>query len=181
MKILRKRNCLVLLLAVTVLIATAAVWSNREPVHCPICEGLRCHAPCLVNLHTGEIGELELYEPHPFEVGELAEEQRGGYFCFMTAAGLRGTKTADPWGVDVNIPAGGKPMRKNLFCRECRKLLADVSDDEYVLLDLYDRSEPAVLPIRDGAEYTLRCYTIAVISGENGSGYHLTVSGNLEN
>lgn len=72
-------------------------------------------------------------------------------------------------------------MRKNLFCRECRKLLADVSDDEYVLLDLYDRSEPAVLPIRDGAEYTLRCYTIMVISDENGSGYHLTVSGNLGN
>ena len=72
-------------------------------------------------------------------------------------------------------------MRKNLFCRECRKLLADVSDDEYVLLNLYDRSAPVALPIRDGAEYTLRCYTITVTSGENGSGYHLTVSGNLEN
>lgn len=161
----------------TVLIATAAVWSNREPVHCPICEGLRCHAPCLVNLHTGEIGELELYEPHPFKVGELAEEQRGGYFCFMTAAGLRGTKTADPWEIDMDIPAGGKPMRKNLFCRECHKLLANVSDDEYALLDLYDRSAPVVLSIRDGAEYSLRCYTITVISDENR--YHMTVSGKL--
>lgn len=180
MKILRKRNCLVLLLAVAVLIAAAVVWSNREIEHCSICEGLRRHAPCLVNLRTGEVGELELYEPHPFKVGELAEEQRGGYFCFMTAAGLRGTKTADPWGVDVNIPAGGKPMRKNLFCRECRKLLADVSDDGYALVDLYDRSAPVAFPIRDGAEYTLRCYTITVTSGENGSGYYLTVSGTLE-
>ena len=71
-------------------------------------------------------------------------------------------------------------MRKNLFCRECRKLLADVSEDGYALVDLYDRSAPAGLPIRDGAEYTLRCYTITVISDENGSGYHLTVSGTLE-
>ena len=181
MKILRKRNWLVLMLAVAVLIVMAAVWSNRELEHCPICEGLRCHAPCLVNLHTGEVGELVLYEPHPFKVGELAEEQRGGYFCFMTATGLRGTKTADPWVIDMDIPTDGKPMRKNLFCGECRKLLADVSDDGYALVDLYDRLAPVVLPIRDGAEYTLRCYTIAVTSGENGSGYHLTVSGNLEN
>lgn len=95
----------------------------------------------------------------------------------MTAAGLRGTKTADPWVIDMDIPADGKSMRKNLFCRECRELLADVSGDGYALLDLYDRSAPVAFPIRDGAEYTLRCYTIAIILDE--TGYHMTVSGNL--
>lgn len=64
--------------------------SAPEPDRCSVCDYIPSHAPCLVNLNTGEVGEIALYEPHHTLVGEIAEEQRGGYFCFMSVAGLQG-------------------------------------------------------------------------------------------
>ena len=37
-----------------------------NPKRCAICDSIPYHAPCLVNLATGEVGELTVYEPHPF-------------------------------------------------------------------------------------------------------------------
>lgn len=176
MKIWRKRNW-ILLLAGVLLTVGIAVWNNREPERCPICDGLRCHAPCLVNLHTGEVGELEVYEPHPYKVGELALEQQGGYFTFVSAAGASGIRITGAWTVDMDVPADKKPVRKSLYCRECRKLLETVAWDGYTLLDLYDRDTPVVLPLRDGAEYELRCYRVTIHLDTEDNEYHLKVEG----
>lgn len=179
MRIWLNKNRL-LLLALSALIGFTAIWASIEPKQCPICEGLRCHAPCLINLHTGEIGELELYEPHPFMVGELAETQQEGYFCFITVAGLRGTRTAGPWVLNIDIPADEKPIKRRLYCKECREVLAKTADNGYAILDLYDRSAPVVFPIQDGMEYTLRCYEISINMNVEKHVYHLEISGNLE-
>ncbi len=69
----------------------------------------------------------------------------------------------------MDVPADEKPMKKPLYCRDCRKLLEAVVWDGYTLLDLYDRDAPVVLPLRDGVEYELRCYRVTV---------HLDAEGN---
>jgi len=166
-----------LLFAVVLLVVGIQAWNNREPVRCPICDGLRCHAPCLVNLHTGEVGELEVYEPHPYKVGEIAPVQRGGFFMSVSLAGASGIRIADEWTVNMDVPADGRPMKKSLYCRECRKLLETVAQDGYTLLDLYDRDAPAVLPLRDGVEYELRCYRMTVRLAAAANSYRLRIEG----
>ena len=50
-----------------------------EPECCAICEdgnGNRYHAPVLVNLSTGAMRELEIYDRDPRRPWEIAEEQR---------------------------------------------------------------------------------------------------------
>lgn len=66
-------------------------------------------------------------------------------------------------------------MKKSLYCRECRKLLETVALDGYTLLDLYNRDAPAVLPLRDSAEYELRCYRVTIHLDAEDNAYQLKV------
>lgn len=50
-----------------------------------------------------------MYEPHPFLVGEIAEEQRGGYFSFVRGAGVEGYKLGAE-SVTITIPAKADKM-----------------------------------------------------------------------
>ena len=50
-----------------------------EPEICALCGGgIPYHAPVLVNLSTGEAGEIRVYDPDPRHRYELAEEQSTG-------------------------------------------------------------------------------------------------------
>ena len=90
MKTWLKRISTILLMSL--LLCTAWQWlvppGSEE---CSICRFIKSHAPCLLNLSTGEIGELALYEPHHTKVGKLAEVQHGGTFSFFYAAGAKDT------------------------------------------------------------------------------------------
>ena len=59
-----------------------AFWENiliaPEPEECVVCDNLqgpRFHAPCLLELSTGELTELEIYESCHRYSGELAPDQ----------------------------------------------------------------------------------------------------------
>lgn len=67
------------LLTIAIIFAVNAI-VPVDSQDCSICGHLKCHAPCILNLATGEIGELELYMPHDTEAGEIAKEQLGGTF-----------------------------------------------------------------------------------------------------
>lgn len=67
----------------------AAFWkvvaTTPEPECCAICEdgnGNRYHAPVLVNLSTGVLRELEIYDRDPRRPWEVAEEQRWDDWVF---------------------------------------------------------------------------------------------------
>ena len=128
---------------------------------CSICGHLKCHAPCILNLTTGEIGELELYMPHDTEVGEIAEGQPGGTFGFISVAGLHGIKLTDPWYIELEVPMEGNKKRLSHYCDSCRKRLEDYQSG-FVLLDVYDINNPIIYRIEDGASYEMRCYTIRI-------------------
>ena len=141
--------------------------SAPEPDRCRVCDYIPSHAPCLVNLHTGEVGEIYLYEPHYSLVGEIAEEQRGGYFCFLSIAGLRGYLNASVPEAHVTVPSEVEKYDEQYFCTSCRELLAEYTDDGYVLADLRNPDTPTIYPVEDGTSFEVRCYTVTVTKTED--------------
>lgn len=140
------------------LVLALAFLPRPEPEQCALCGGLKCHAPCIVDLATGEVGELEIFEPHPTRVGEIAEEQRGGIFAFLPCVGQRAVQDQNARTCTVELPKNRAKMNPRYFCKSCRKLLAGMRG--YVLADLYDLSNIRVYPIKDGAVEAIRGYTV---------------------
>ena len=84
-----KKYVIPMITVILILILARAILPAPEPERCAICDSIPFHAPALVNLATGEVGELAVYDPHPFKVAELNEYQQGGTFSFIYAAGLK--------------------------------------------------------------------------------------------
>ena len=148
------------------------------PEKCPLCDFIKSHAPCLVNVKTGEVEEMALYTPHYKLVGEIAEEQNDSTFSFVDMAGARGTRLSSPWIMELDVPLTKAPMFKYQFCRDCRKLLS--GHDGYVIADLYIYGEPVVYAISDGMKLDLRCYTITATVAESGDEYAFKIEGTYQ-
>ena len=142
--------------------------SAPEPEHCSICDYIPSHAPCLVNLKTGEVGEIALYEPHHTLVGEIAEKQRGGYFSFMSVAGLRGYLDACVPEARITVPNEVEKYEEKYFCSSCRELLKEYSHCGFVLADLRNPETPTVYPVEAGTEFEVRCYTVVITETDKG-------------
>lgn len=149
-----------------------------EPERCSLCDDLSRHAPCIINLSTGEKLGLEVYEPHPFLVGAIAEEQRGGYFSFVRGAGVEGYKLGAE-SVTITIPVKSNHLDQQYFCNHCRELLADYKNQGYALVDLKDTESPVVYAINADTKVAFRCYEISVQEIKEDGNYKLTVKGTL--
>lgn len=156
---------------------------SRSPVpeleRCSLCEDLARHAPCIINLSTGKKVELDVYEPHPFLVGEIAEEQRGGYFSFVRGAGVEGYKLGAE-SITVTIPTRNAELEKKYFCNTCQQLLDNYEKEGYALVDLKDTKHPVLYPIVDGASLSFRCYEVFMERLDESSEYQITVIGTYE-
>ena len=148
------------------------------PNRCPLCGFIKSHAPCLVNVKTGEVEEMALYTPHYKLVGEIAEVQDDSTFSFVDVAGAKGTRLSSPWIMELDIPVMSAPVLKYHFCRDCRKLLS--GHDGYVIADLYIHGKPAVYEIYDGMKLDLRCYTISAEKSDIGNEYAFTIEGTYQ-
>ena len=149
-----------------------------EPERCSLCDDLPRHAPCIINLSTGKKLELDVYEPHPFLVGEIAEEQRGGYFSFVRGAGVEGYKQGAE-SITITIPVKSAKMDQQFFCNTCRELLADHTNSGYVLIDLKDTDTPVIYGIDADVSYSFRCYDISVKELKADEKYEITIIGTL--
>ena len=168
------------IICVAILMLLSACSSNSipEPERCSLCDDLSRHAPCIINLSTGEKLELDVYEPHPFRVGEIAEEQRGGYFSFVWGAGVEGYKLGAE-SVTITIPVKADRLDQQYFCNHCRNLLADYKNQGYALVDLKDSKCPVIYAINDGMKATFRCYKISVQEIKEDRKYEITIIGTL--
>jgi len=126
---------------------------------------MRYHAPCLVDLSTGQVGELTIYTPHPRLVGEIApeENQQTGTFNFQFCVGLTAIRDTCDHTCQVSIPFENMGMMNpGYFCRECRELLAVAGIKGYLLIDLYDIDHIKVYPVQSGEVYTIRDYVVSM-------------------
>ena len=172
------KKIMALVITLLVLLCACSMGSTPEPERCSLCDDLPRHAPCIINLSTGEKLELDVYEPHPFLVGEIAEEQRGGYFSFVRGAGVEGYKLGAE-SITITIPVKSAKMDEQFFCNTCRELLADHTNRGYVLIDLKDTDAPVIYGIDADASYSFRCYDISVKELKEDEKYEITIIGTL--
>lgn len=143
---------------------------------CVICTHIKSHAPCVLNLATGEIGELELYQPHASKVGEIAEEQSGGTFSFIRPAGLQGIRMTDPWYIELSVPDEGEYKNNAWYCLQCRRILERYGNG-YVLLDLYEKECVMAYSILPNMEYEIRCYRITISDLQESDHFQIRIDG----
>ena len=135
-----------------------------EPVNCALCgedSFVIGNAPFLLELSSGKSCELRIYERVPYNLYDLADEQRDGYFSFLHCGKAQGYIDG---GHDchITLPLVSSPIDKTLYCSDCRRLLASIGRDGYALVDAYGTDERRILPVREGASYDLRVYTVNV-------------------
>lgn len=162
-----------ILIVVLMVYPTVAV---QEPEQCSMCDDLSRHALCIINLSTGEKLELDIYEPHPFLVGEIAEEQPGGYFSFIRGDGIEGYKVGAEYVV-VKVPVKSEKMEQKYFCNSCRERLAVNANKGYVLVDLKEPSKPVVYTINASTSFSVRCYSVSVQENVETDKYEITITG----
>lgn len=159
------------------IILLPGIWGRSEARgSCALCDYPPYHAPCLVSLSTGQLGELVVYDSHFSKAGEIAAYQQGGTFSFLSAAGLTGYRDTENWTTVIRVPGDAGAITRSHFCKACQKLLTNHSDDGFVLADMHTAGLPVLYAIEDGAKYDIRCYRVQV-SGQQD--YTITVTGEL--
>lgn len=173
------RKIAALCIALLVILSACGTNQSRDPEPCSLCDNLPCHAPCVINLSTGEKLDLSVYELHPFAAGELAEEQRTGYFSFIQGAGISGHKLGGK-SVTVTIPTGSKGLSRQHFCRTCLDMLADYANQAYILADLKNPKNPIIYSLYKNCAFSFRCYDISIQKSIDAEGFVVTIIGTLE-
>lgn len=174
MKIWVKRISIVLV----VLAALTFPLFPREAQPCCLCDSFRYHAPCLIDLETGELLELDLYFPSSTKVAELADPQpEMGTFSFVRIGNVSGTKLTDSKTIDIHIP--NEKTFSPALCSDCRNLLPFGYTKRYILADLYGKEEKKLIPIKANSAFSLRCYDIAMEKDAK-SGISIAIQGTLE-
>lgn len=161
-----------------------AIANTPEPEICALCgngSGISYHAPVVVNLSTGESGEMRVYDPDPCRRNELAKEQSTGTFSFLNIAGIMGYRDTCDHTSHVILPKEREweLIDPSYFCRSCRTLLAGTATAGYLLVDLYDLDGITAYAIEDGAEYTIRDYTVSISMNKELKGLSVDVMGLL--
>ena len=103
-----------------------------EPTVCALCrnnEGVKIHAPCIVNLATGEVAELAIYDPHPTEIGEVTETPKKGHVSYFTGAGALIEQNPDQGYCKATL-AKEEPIGPGYFCYECRRKISEIDKDK---------------------------------------------------
>lgn len=175
-KILLKKCSLPVLLCLSIAVLLV---SQIPPKECVLCTEAPHHAPCLLNLSTGEIGELTVYDPHPADGKMLSVEQMTGTFSFLHCAGLTGYRDTACELCHFDIPIDANKYDASHFYLDCRSLLASYKNHAFVLVDTFDEGSPLILPIKESVTYELRSYRISAIYNTERSRYELTVQGML--
>ena len=140
--------------------------TTMEPECCLICgegNGRRYHAPVLMNLSTGEMWELKIYDNDPKMPWKVAEEQSWNDWAFT----LLDENAVMTWSAEnhTNIATIGNDVdgiNPAHFCYECRERLDATVINGYALLDLYDLGNVKMFDLEDGVIHSIRDYTVTI-------------------
>lgn len=165
------------------LVCIAIVFISNNDIKCCLCECFRYHAPCLIDLKTGEMTELGIYLAHETKAAELADPQpKQGTFSFVILGDVVGYCDTIQERIEIEIPV--EQIDNPMLCKDCSKKLSGSDTDRYVLADLYamldDRENHKLIPITDNMNMTLRCYTISTTNAEESGALKLVVQGMLD-
>ena len=163
---------------VIVIAASAILLLNQEEKECCLCSSFRYHAPCLIDLETGKMIELDLYFPHETLVAELADPQpERGVFSFVSIGNVSGTKQTGPERIDLHIPEDSTFFPA--LCRDCKNQLPSGYNSRYVFADLYGMDEKFLIPIEADTSFSLRCYDVTTQTNTEKGGISVVIQGTL--
>ena len=134
MKQWKKTLCIA---AAMLVICAAIVFLSGNRKECCLCNSPNYLAPCLVDLETGDILELNLDGPSATYDGNGQADVET--FSFIRFGNVTGTKQTAPNVITLKIPTEDK-SRAPALCRNCRKLLPREYDGQYVLADLISKT-----------------------------------------
>lgn len=166
------------IVTVVIIVGSLPLFPKEEKTCC-LCDSFRYHAPCLIDLETGELLEFDLYLSHLSSVAELVEEQpEMGTLSFVQIGNVSGMKLMDSKTIKIYIP--NDRTYKPALCNNCRKLLPFGYTKRYILADLYGMEEKILMPINANKTFSLRCYDITTEKSANKGGISVTVQGTLK-
>ena len=168
----------VIVIAVMLLLFTGCSADVPASKECVLCNAFPRHAPCLVDLNSGKICELEIYQPHHTKVAELSDEQYGGYMSLVQFGDISGILLG-AGRVELEAPAKATGIRDSLFCKDCRKLLKDSNCQGYILADLRNPEELSVWQIAEGISASVRCYEIDITASSDSRELLIVMKGTL--
>ena len=149
-----------------------------DPAECVLCDAFPRHAPCLVDLNSGELCELEIYQPHHTKVAELSDEQYGGYMSLISFGEISGILLGAN-RVELEAQAKTSGMLCSLFCKDCRELLKANKCQGYILADLRNPKTPAVWKIAEGTSFSVRCYDVEISKSDEAGELKIIMTGTL--
>ena len=177
MKAWKKVLCIAL---IALVVTTAMLLFTPEEKDCCLCNSFRYHAPCLIDLETGKMIELDLYFPHETMVAELADPQpEMETFSFVSIGNVSGTKLTDSKVIEFGVPVADKTNNPAL-CKDCRELLQVGYKGRYGLADLYDKEIKELIPIVANTSIDLRCYEITMAENTEKNEINVTIQGTLD-
>lgn len=159
---MKKHYIIPIIAVILILVIASSILPAPEPERCAICDSIPYHAPTLVNLANGEVGELAVYDPHPFKVAELNEYQQGGTFSFIYAAGLNGYSDTANWETQITIPINENEYEEKFFCKSCRTVISNHTDDGFLLLDLRTPDSVSIISLDADEVHYVRCYEVQI-------------------
>lgn len=163
--------------AITSFIITLFLY-KPEPDFCALCHLAPYHAPCLVNITTGDITELDIYEAHAVKVGEVSPTQSGGYMRLSMAGGVFVHSSPDTQMANASIPMEPAKLNRAEFCFDCRGLLSSAKT-KYVLADMYDPDNIIIYDIVDGSCCAMRDYEVTAVFSSDGKEADITNTGHM--
>ena len=168
----------VIVIAVMLLLFTGCSADLPASKECVLCDAFPRHAPCLVDLNSGKICELEIYQPHHTKVAELSDEQYGGYMSLVQFGEISGILLgADR--VELKAPVKPTGICDSLFCENCRILLNDNKCQGYILADLRKPEDFSVWQIAKGISASVRCYEIDITASNDSQELLIVMKGTL--
>lgn len=148
----------------------AKIRTLEKETECPICRIERkapYHAPVLIDLLTGEAGELQIYDyvKQGTEL-ELAVAQRSGATRLFICAGVMASTDLDSHICRVQLQNTDFLINKARYCEDCRMRFVNSAESRYLLIDAYDREHLDDYSIIPGETFQVRDYQI-LISAED--------------
>lgn len=154
--------------------------ASNVQTECCLCNSFRYHAPCLIDLETGELIELDLYFPDDKLVAELEDPQPEiDTFSFAKLGNVSGTKLTGSKTIELHIP--NDKTRFPSLCKKCKQQLPVGYTSRYVFADLYGTEEKFLIPIAENTTVSLRCYELSMKQDVEKGGISVVIQGTLEN
>jgi len=153
-------------------------FSNQRD--CCLCNRIPYHAPCLIDLESGDMIELDLYFPNETNVAELVDPQPyTSTFSFIHLGNIVGSRWTEYSVIDFDVPISAKVTLPSL-CRDCRKMLPVGYTGRYALADLYDLENKTLYPIEIGSKLSMRCYEISMMENSKEQTISVIIQGTLD-